>query len=416
MVIVERNRYNSGMKKIALALLLSILAPGAAPSRSVEILEKHGQSLRGTLDGIPFLLLRGNARERGIDHGFLGGRDFLRVLDTALLPVLEFKRPGSWDKAFVGQAGQFTWPPRFQDEMAGFMEGLAKALPRKEDRTLKVLQREVSLGDLQALNALTDIFGAGCSSFSAWGDATVDGKPIVGRNLDYAGFPMSALFCIVAEEPTEPGLLPTVDFMAPGFLGAGTAMNGEGVFAAMHDESGLAGATKSGWVPRSIALRIAIESASAKSAIADLAASLRKSPVKVGNNIHVCPPEPPSAVLEWDGNAKESGVTVRQSRNGAPLVCTNHYLERAERATGGDSVDRHATLTKGLGKGGKLDYDAAKALLSSVGRDGPGVVTHLSVIAWPAARRIAFAFSPGTGKSSTRGRWVSFGWDELFKN
>lgn len=404
------------LKRISVALLLSLLALGAAPGASIEVLARHGRSVRGTIDGVPFLLLRGTAAERGFDHGVLGGRDFLRVLDEALLPLLEFKRPGTWDKSFVGQVGRFSWPPRFQEEMAGFMAGLAKALPKAEDRVLKVLKREVSRGDLQALNALTDIFGAGCSSFAAWGDLSADGRPIAGRNLDYAGFPMSGLLAVIAEEPAEPGLLPTIDFMAPGFLGSGTAMNGEGVFVAMHDEAGLAGATASGWVPRSLALRIAVETARGKTAIADLSAALRRLSVKVGNNLLVAGPEAPPVVLEWDGNPRESGVSVREAVNATSIVCTNHYLKRAERPATGDSAERHAVLTQGLGKGGKVGLEEAKGLLSSVGRDGPGVVTHLSVVAQPATRRLSFTFSPGTGKSATGGRWVSFGWDELFKN
>ena len=43
----------------------------------------------------------------------------------------------------------------------------------------------------------------------------------------------------------------------------------------------------------------------------DVAASLRVLPVRVGNNVHVCGPTGPAAVLEWDGNADDGELTQR---------------------------------------------------------------------------------------------------------
>ena len=113
---------------------------------------------------------------------------------------------------------------------------------------------------------------------------------------------------LLATEPAEKELKATVDVLLPRFIGVGTAMNAEGVFLALHDERGLSGGATSGGVPRCVALGAAIEGASA---VKDVAASLRVLPVRVGNNVHVCGPTGPAAVLEWDGNADDGELTQR---------------------------------------------------------------------------------------------------------
>jgi hypothetical protein len=397
----------------------------AAPDTRIEVTARHGKSVRGKVEGYPFLLLRGTHRERGVAHGYLAARDILKVLDEAFLPTLQKQLP-LWEKMFVGRVDQFQWPARFEEELAGVLEGIREALPNAEDRVIKSLGREIGLKDLKAANALPDLFGQACSSFSAWGDLTPDGRTVTGRNLDYFGFPMSPYQCLVAVDPAEKELKPTVDFLVFGFVCAGTALNSEGVFVAMHDEPGLRGERKEGWVPRAITLRLAIESASAKTATDDVAAALRAGKVRVGNNIHLSFPVvkdgPVPCVFEWDNNDKGEGITIRRpdsAREPHALLCTNHYLERAVHEEYKDSLKRYDTLAQAVAKHReaktKIGADEGRAMLDSVSRTGR-VVTHLSVLVWPGTRRIAFAFSPGPGKSSTQGRWVTVEWADLFKN
>jgi len=63
--------------------------------------------------------------------------------------------------------------------------------------------------------------------------------------------------------------------------------------------------------------------------------------------------------------------------------------------------------------GRKIDLDIAKKLLQTVGRSG-ALVTHLSYVAWPAARRWAFSVSPQTGISASKGRWIALEWKDVF--
>lgn len=386
----------------ALVLLLA-----AAPDR-LEIEARHGKSFRGTIDGLKVVVLRGTQAERGEAQGVLGAREILQILDAGLLPALQARKPGAWDADFLPAARKFTWPARFQAEIEAMLRGLRKALPDPKDRTLKTLGREIGLDDLKALNALSDILGTGCSSFSAWGRRTPDGETVTARNADYTAFPIAGQTMLVAVDPSEKDLKPTIEIGLFGSVGAGTAMNGDGIFLALHDEKGLPGRATSGWLPRTIALREAIERAGA---IEDMAAALRKSATRVGNNVHVSGPRPGvPCVVEWDGGAEGGGVTVRKPE-GELLVCTNHYLARAKRDNG-ESAGRAETLARGA-DAGKIDFEAARKLLDSVAKNG-GSVTHLSVVAWPAARRIAVALSPSNGVSATRGPWRTIEWADLF--
>ncbi|HLY10743.1 MAG TPA: C45 family autoproteolytic acyltransferase/hydrolase [Planctomycetota bacterium] len=403
--------------KTRLLLLPLLLAVGAAPGVPLEIQERHGKSFRGTIDGFPVLMLRGTHRERGEAHGRLEAAAILSILDEVLIPYMHKLTPGSWERKFLRETAAFSFPARYEEELAGMLDGLRAALPRAEDRTLKSLQREIRGDDLKALNCLSDILGAGCSSFSAWGGHTADGTPIVGRNLDYYAFPLSSKAVLLACEPAEAGLKATVDVLMPGFIGVGTALNSDGAFLALHDEKGLPGAATTGWVPRSLALRSAIESASGAAAVADVAAALQGVPVRVGNNVHVCGTAGPSSVLEWDGNAKDGGVTSRGPEGHEMLVCTNHYCLREKAEPRPDSGGRFEKVSRGLeslaAADRKIDLAAARKLLEGVGRSGP-IVTHLSYVAWPAARRWTFAVSPQTGVSATKGPWIALEWKDVF--
>ncbi|MBV8879752.1 MAG: hypothetical protein JO332_07310 [Planctomycetaceae bacterium] len=400
-------------------LLPCLLLLGAAPTGRLEIQERSGNSFRGSIDGFPLLMLKGTHRERGEAHGRLEAAAILSLLDDALIPTMHKFAAGAWERKYVPEAAGFAFPARYDEELAGMLDGIRAALPAKEDRTLKSLKREIGVGDLKALNCLSDIFGSGCSSFSAWGARTADGTPIVGRNLDYFAFPVSSKALLLASEPAEKGLRATVDVLMPGYIGAGTGLNADGAFLALHDEKGLPGSAKSGWVPRSLALRTALETASGASAVQDIASALRDLPVRMGNNVHVCGVAGPSAVLEWDGNPKDHGVTARGPEGRDTLVCTNHYCLRENTGGGPDSGSRFSKVSGGLDALGaadrKLDLDVAKKLLEGVSRSGP-VVTHLSIVVWPAARRWTFAVSPQTGVSATKGRWIALEWKDVFAN
>lgn len=376
-------------------MLLALLLQIAVDAR-------HERSWRGTIDGHPLLVLRGDAVERGRAQGLLAGKDILQVLE-AVAATLHKNRPGAWERDLLPLARRFAWPARFQLEL----EALVDVLPLDP---VPALGRKAGLDDLRALNCLSDLLGAGCSSFAAWADRTPDGAVVCGRNADYGLFPILRQIALVARAPAERGLRPTLELTILGNVGASTALNGDGAFLALHDEEGLPGRRSEGWTPRTIALREALETSGGATAVEEIVNSLRQSVVKVGNNVLVGGPGAIPAVLEWDGNAKGGGVTIRRGENGL-LACANHYVERATRRDG-ESRGRYERLLKA---GGKIDFEKAKELLGSVAKSG-GTATYLSVVVWPASKRYAFAVSPELGVAAPKGKWIVAEWDAVFSD
>lgn len=391
------------MNRLALLLLL---LPG------VQVQATHGRSFRGTYDGLPLLVLRGTHAERGRDHGFLCAKEIVGFID-AFVPVVK-SRKGDWDRDIVGAARRFVWPKRYEEELTAMAAGIREALPDPSSRTIKALGREIGVDDLKVLNCIADLFGMGCSSFSAWGDLTEDGHPITGRNADYTTFPIPMTSCLVALEPSEKELRPTLSVGAMGLVASGTVMNADGVFAALHDEGGLPREKGAAFQPRVLSVQSAVESARPDHAVEDVAASLRRTPVAVGNNIHVSSPLA-AAILEWDGNAKDQGVTVRPPKPEefkSAIVCTNHYRARAERNAG---CGRYASLSEALRRGRKIDVATAQQMLDRVAPNGASM-TYLAVVAQPKSRRMSVALAAKPGVSATKGRWVTVDWDAVFKN
>ncbi|HYF01543.1 MAG TPA: C45 family peptidase [Planctomycetota bacterium] len=388
-------------------VLLLLLLAGADDGR-VKTVARHGRSWRGTIDGFPLLVLRGSPSERGEAHGRLAGAEILRMID-ALSGALHRHKPGTWDGALVPAARRFEWPPRYEAEL----RAMAAALPA--ERRVAALGRDATLEDLMTLNVLGDLLGGGCSSFAAWGPLTADGRLLLGRTTDYTSFPVLDGFVLVATDPAEEGRRPTLELSGFGCVGASTALNDDGAFVALHDESGLPGPRDGRWAPRTLVLREAVEKAAGATAVDDVSAFLRGARVKMGNNVHVAGPAGPSAVLEWDGNPKDGGVTVRRG-GPASTVCTNHYVDRAARSNDGSQA-RYDTLARAIeghrATGRTIGEAEARAMLASVSRSG-GSTTYFSVIVHPAARRYGFAVAPAAGSSAAEGRWIPVSWTEVF--
>ncbi|MBI3855889.1 MAG: hypothetical protein HY293_09395 [Planctomycetes bacterium] len=406
--------------------LLLVFLPLLAGFRAgdLQVVARHGRSLRATYDGVPLLALKGSAAERGRAHGFLCARDIQLFID-AFVPVVKSRKSGDWDKDILPAARHFVWPKRFEEELAAMLAGIREALPDPRARTLKNLGRELSVDDLKVMNAVSDLFGMGCSSFSAWGELTEDGQVLTGRNGDYATFAIPFSFCLVALQPSEKDLKATLSVGAMGLIASGTVMNSEGVFAALHDEAGLPREKGAALQPRLLSVQAAVEAARADHAVEDVAQALRRSPVAVGNNIHVSAPiqsdrpETLPAVLEWDGNSREQGVTVRGPRAEefrTALACTNHYRARAERNSG---CGRYASLSEALRRAAsekrKIDVAAAQQMMDAVAPQG-GTMTYLSVIVFPKQRRMVVALASKPGVSATKGRWTTADWDAVFRN
>ena len=391
---------------------------------NMVILERCGKSLRGKIGDIPFMMLRGSYQEIGEAYGELVGGKILQLLNNVVIPFVNRDNRDLWDNEVIPKARTAVFPERYEIELAAMLTGIRNRFPNKEDRIVKLIDREITADDLRAINCLLDIFLMdNCSSFSAWGPFTDSGEVICGRNLDWRTLPVGRPFMVIAREPNESGRSATIDINAPGIIGTSTAMNADGMVFMAHYESGLPAPASEQWIPRALVIRDAIESTSTNDSISQIAELFKNKRVRIGNSTHIAlQKHRHSFVVEWDGSRKDDGVTIRSEDPSVikdAIVCTNHFVERrpGKLKASGDSLYRFGNIVDWLQRfrlsNQVIDIKAAVTILDSVAASG-AKTTYISLIGIPAERKLFLAVSPGEGIAATKGKWVKFTWDQIF--
>ncbi|MCU0722783.1 MAG: C45 family peptidase, partial [Planctomycetes bacterium] len=282
-------------------------------------------------DGVRVLRVWGTPRERGYAHGALAGAQMIAIVNA----ILTGDRAETYKQRVPMLLAMFRWPPHLEEEMRGVLEGVEATLP-PDKRKVAALGRAVSLEDVKAFNCLGDWSSMGCSTFSAWGNATEGGRTIVGRNFDYL-LPLEALQyqLILAEEAAE-GRKAFLTLSFPGNLGAITFLNEGGVFGSVHDVHVLPRALNPGFCPRLAALRLIAEGAEPGDASGPALKICREKPTFYGNVFHLASPfrggAQPAAAIEYDSlRDQDSGATLRlpEGEGAAVLWNTNHYRVRS---------------------------------------------------------------------------------------
>jgi hypothetical protein len=274
--------------------------------------------------------------------------------------------------------------------------------------------RELEFGDLVAANILGDF---GCSSFSVWGEASATGDTLHARNFDWAIDPGGVFLeqhILKTYDSSEQGGARYASVTVPGLIGCMSCISAEGRAITMHNVGGLEATQSTGIYPRMLATRAALAATwqsddPAASAEAVLEAALQR----VGNNLHLSYPtgsdSPGGAVVfEYDGatdhedgqaTVREPGYDVDLATSDA-IACTNHYVQRTDPPTEGDSYDRHHTLIGGIDASvatGGLDAAGAHDLIASVAN---GYTAH-SVVVDSAAGELWVFVAPEPGTPAT---------------
>jgi len=183
-------------------------AAGGAWSGKLTRVSKH----------LATLTVRGSARERGTAHGKLLPKEVAAVTEG----VKRFLKGDNYDTCLAGAKVM----RKFIDaDVLEELDACAEAAGvNKDDLLLAQLFGDAARG----LGVRTF-----CSAFAAFGPATKDGKLIVGRNFDYAGFGLEdGLPLILQEIPTGPEAgRPFVTIGYAGILNGWTAMNADGLIA-----------------------------------------------------------------------------------------------------------------------------------------------------------------------------------------
>ncbi len=383
-----------------LARVLALLSLVAAVTRAGTEPTEQIHGALSEVHGVRVLRVWGTPSQRGYAHGFLLARDIIELFDQYLSPG-PIGGVASYRTIALPMTKLMRISPAYDAELRGMLAGI-------EARTggpaqVASLGRALGYDDLVAINCIPDLAMFGCSSFAVWGPMTADGSTLAGRNLDWRRLDAldgSQLVVVYPPQP-EQDSLGWVSITWPGYIGCLTGMNAQGVTVCMHDVRARPPTVATGFTPRGLALRSAIESARAASAVEDIGRVLRSHTCVVGNNVPVTIPHKAkstgSVVFEYDGFlSRTDGVTLRTPSAQPHQLCTNHYRKRAEPV----ACDRFKTIHARLGDLGiraqTLDIDGAWKILRSVARPS-GVVFHLvtyhSVVFEPNKRRMHVAFS-----------------------
>lgn len=373
-----------------------------------------------TIQGVQVLTLWGSDHERGYAHGYLLAEEIVGFAGQALLDPRVLDSKEAYGAKIVKEVlPTMAFSPQHQQELEGMLAGIIARL-RTEDAVSKELGREIRLDDLKALNCLADWYSFYCSSFSVWGELHDAGQIATARNLDFLRLPgLIEQQLVIVHKPDASNRRKWVSVGWTGLIGCYTGMNEEGVTVSMHDCPPGPRSAVTGFVPRSLALRDAIEGASAATAIDDVEKILRKRPAMFGNNVHVSSPftgqETPAAVFEYDPDtgldggvtrgtdayypliplaAGEPDVKGRPAAAGlrSALVCTNHYRSRTSPLI----CPRFAALSAGLIAGLRpkaIDLKSAMGLLSRVSVSDERVITAHAVYMLPNAKEFFVSFA-----------------------
>lgn len=169
-------------------------------------------------------------------------------------------------------------------------------------------------------HALQDLALVGCSSFAAWGDKTVDGNLLIGRNFDfYAGDAFAKNKIIAFVSPTQGHKFMSVTWA--GMIGVVSGMNEHGLTVTIN--AGKSDMPLVAKTPISILTREILQYASTIDEAIEIA---KKRRVFVSESIMVGSAKDGQAItIEVSPNK----FGVYQVENSTQLICSNHFQSEA---------------------------------------------------------------------------------------
>ena len=323
---------SKGQKRGGVNIVLKKPTPFPKEDKTTD----HG-TLR-TIKGKKVLHLWGTPSQRGYAQGYLVGpqiRDMIEYFNV------EF---GAGSASYYEETvipfveNNFKYAPEDIEEFEGILKGMRQS---GCDLHIPALGREVSIGDLKALNCYGEWLSLSCSSVSVWGHWTPGGELILGRDMDGENDLRKATVLhvlIFAIEPASPDKKRWVSVMWPGFIGTYSGMNEDGVGVFTHKGDTDADPSITGLRPKALIVREILEKVDGVDTINKVEKIIKSHAVEsggalgVGNNLHVVSPyvgqKHPAAIFEDD----YYGGAIRYPGEVPPtdphcLVCCNTFLK-----------------------------------------------------------------------------------------
>jgi len=392
---------------VALVIVGALVSPGPA---------RANDGIQGTLrDGGDHWVLHvwGSPYEMGFAHGFLMGEEIMEFADGYAFQMFSMT-PAELDAYGEFFLSMMEIPGDYWEEGLGIIDGIeAAGVPLY----LEAMGRDVTVDDLMLTNAAADIFGIelGCSSISAWGDATaadpeLAGESAIARDLDWSygngDADIRDFGLVIAYDPANANHQRWVSIAFPGFIGCLSCYNASGIGAFQnqgnHDTHVSDLDLMDPTLPINLAMRSGIEALDADGDGTETIDDVVHAVTSVGRlgdyDIHIISPadrsDPPAAILE----AVHAGWELRlPDEDPLPepqcVAATNHHRELFEPA----DCYRYDIIEEMVEEsGGQLDGDRLWEIEGEVSQFGlsHGTVQTMRLI--PSTLQLDVAFSSHT--------------------
>ncbi len=271
-------------------------------------------------------------------------------------------------------------------------------------------------------HALQDLMLVGCSSFAVWGDKTVDGELLIGRNFDfYAGDDFAKEKIIAFVNPSEGHKFMSVTW--GGMMGVVSGMNDQGLTVTIN--AGKSEIPLVAKTPISIVTREILQYASTIDEAIEIA---KKREVFVSEAIFVgSAKDKKAAIIE----VAPDNFGVYEVENTDELICSNHFQSEAYKndernlkwIEESHSMYRFERMEELISEDEKLNVaDAVAILRNKKGLDDKEIgfgnekalnqlLAHHGIVFKPESRKVWVSSNP-----YQLGAFVEYDLDEVFAN
>ena len=408
MLSVKRSGQRAS-RLLVLGLVTSTLLVGAAAGQV-----KHN----GRIERIgPFRVLRvwGDPKEMGFAHGYLVGEEFVATLPV-LVQSLYGDNIAGYEQTVASLKDIVVLSGSNREEIEGIFEGIQRS--RGESPEIELLHRRLRVEDLVFFNAMDMLRAFACSGFTVWGERAGEAGVVAGRNFDYPAFGPQMLDhqMIIVRQPDGRRKVASVTW--PGYIGAFTGINDDGVGMFLHDGTGRrARQPEQRYEPTALMVKGLLETCQSGNVMRRARNALipRKSPFSYMIRV-VCSWQTaggnPAAVFHIDADGAGFSPVKRDS-----CITTNHYLDDAFQPVGDayeGSLRRYAILEEHLT--GDVTSASAWKALDAVAASDPRSGTLHALVLYPEKRRVELAFASWKEQfvPATRNKPVTISFDELF--
>ncbi|CAM3261149.1 C45 family autoproteolytic acyltransferase/hydolase [Aequorivita lipolytica] len=271
-------------------------------------------------------------------------------------------------------------------------------------------------------HALKDLMLVGCSSFAVWGDKTLDGELLIGRNFDfYAGDDFAKEKIIAFVNPSEGHKFMSVTW--GGMMGVVSGMNDQGLTVTIN--AGKSEIPLVAKTPISIVTREILQYAST---IEEAVAIAKKREVFVSEAIFVgSAKDKKAAIIE----VAPDNFGVYEVENMDELICSNHFQSEAYKndernlkwIAESHSMYRFERMEELISEDTKMNALDAVAILRNKGglnnkEIGFGnekalnqLLAHHGIIFRPESKEVWVSSNP-----YQLGEFISYNLDDIFRN